>query len=94
VVADAASVKASGDGKRISYKAKAPTPEIGSLSVSMKRQGSGDYKLVVKGKKVDATVLRNGARDVTAALTVGATQFVQNRLLIEKKSGRVLALAK
>jgi hypothetical protein len=94
VVADAASVKVTGGGKRISYKAKAPTAEIGNVSVSLKQQASGDYKLVVKGKKVDAGVLRNGVRDVTVAVTVGATQFVQNRLLEEKKDGRVLALAK
>jgi hypothetical protein len=59
----------------------------------MKQQSDG-YKVVVKGKKVDATVLRNGARDVTAALTVGTTQFVQNRVLTAKKDGRLLALAK
>ncbi|HWP65006.1 MAG TPA: hypothetical protein VNO26_03720 [Candidatus Limnocylindria bacterium] len=93
VAADAASVKVAGDGKRIAYKAKAPVPEIGSISVSLKQQRSGSYKVVVKGKKVDASSLRNGARDVTAALTVGTTQFVQNRVLTAKKGGRLLALA-
>ena len=60
--------------------------------MSLKRQKSGDYKVVVKGKKVDLTVLRNGAHDVTVALVVGQTQFVQNRLLVEKKDGRILKL--
>lgn len=94
VAADAASVKVTGDGKRISYAAKAPIPALGQLNVSLKRQKSGAYKLVVKGKKADLTALQNGQHDVTVAVVVGGTQFVQNRLLVEKKDGRVLKLEK
>jgi DNA-binding beta-propeller fold protein YncE len=94
VAADAADVKVKGDGKKIKYKAKDPTPEIGKIKVSLKRRKSGDYKLVASGKKADLATLQNGATDLTVALVVGDMQFVENRLLTEKKNGRVLALGK
>jgi hypothetical protein len=92
VIADAASVKVAGDGKRISYSAKTPIPALGTLKVSLKRKKSGDYKLVAKGKKADLSTLQNGSRDVSVAVVVGGTQLVQNRLLVAKKNGRLLKL--
>ena len=86
-----ADVKAKGGGKR--FKAKATT-EQGKVNVSLKRTKSGDYKVVAKIKKADLSVLRNGSRDVTVAVVAGGTQFVKNRLLTEKKKGRVLAIRK
>jgi len=94
VTATAADVKVAGGGKKLSFKAKSPIPEIGSLSVSLKRAKSGDYKLVAKGKKADLSRLQSGSLDVTAAIVVGDTQFVQNRQLVEKKDGRLLKLEK
>jgi hypothetical protein len=94
VDADPASVVVKRGGKKIKYKAKNPIPELGKVAVSLKRTKSGDYKLVASGKKADLGALQNGAKDYTVALVVGGTQLVENRLLTEKKNGRVLALAK
>jgi len=58
----------------------------------MKRSKRGDYAVNVKGKKQDLSLLDNGARDVTAAVVVGGTQFVDNQVLTPKKKGRVLVL--
>jgi hypothetical protein len=58
VIADAASVKVAGDGKRISYSAKTPIPALGTLKVSLKRKKSGDYKLVAKGCAILALAWR------------------------------------
>jgi hypothetical protein len=91
LTAPAAEVKAKGGGKRFKYKAKT---EQGKVNLTLKRTKSGDYKLVAKLAKADLAILRNGARDVTVALVAGDTQFARNRLLSEKKKGRVLALAK
>jgi hypothetical protein len=82
---DAAAVKVSGGGKRIRFAAE-------GISVQMKRSRGGDYAVVVKGKRQDLSVLDNGARDVTAAVVVGGTQFVDNRVLTSRKKGRELVL--
>jgi len=94
IAATGAEVSVKGDGKKIKYKATSPVPEIGKVSVSLKRTKSGDYVVTASGKKSDLTGLENGAHDVTLALVVGGTQFVDTRVLAEKKKGRVLALSK
>ena len=91
--ADPAAVSVKGDGKKVKYKAKSPIPEVGKVSIGLKRTKTGDYKLVATGKKADLGALGNGARDVTVALVASDAQFVRNRAVVEKKNGRVLALA-
>jgi hypothetical protein len=82
---DAGAVKVSGGGRRIRFAAD-------GISVRMNRSKRGDYAVNVKGKKQDLSLLDNGARDVTAAVVVGGTQFVDNQVLTPKKKGRVLVL--
>jgi len=94
VAAGPGAVAVKGDGKKIKYKAKNPIPQLGKVSVKLRRTKTGDYKLVAAGKKADLESLRNGAHDVTIALVAGTAQFVRNGVVVEKKNGRVMTLAK